>query len=93
MDIIAIGVATKLSLGFKNISENSTSDGLLFEPYNGTPIDVKLPNFHNHSNLNDILEKFTTDINGKLYFNGKEVPADGVLDINEVNEIWNEVLK
>lgn len=88
--VLANENANKLASGFSSIKENSTHDGILFTTNAGTSFDVKIPNFHSHSNLS-LLEKFSLDANGKLLFDGNEIPASGVLSEDEVKEIWNEV--
>ena len=73
MDVLDRNYAKKLASGIKSITVNSTNDGLYFVTNSGTSFDVKLPNFHSHSNLT-ILEKFSYDsTNNLLLYDGKPI--------------------
>lgn len=92
MDLITRSYAKKLASGIKSITVNSTNDGLYFVTNSGTSFDVKLPNFHSHSNLT-ILEKFSFDsTNNQLLYDGQPITGDVrtyVEEITTTSSTWS----
>lgn len=95
INVIDIGYLKKkinsVATGIQNVEVNSTNDGILFTTKDGNTIDIKLPNFHSHNNINDVLQKFSYDSStGKLLFDSEEIPI-GTLTEDEIKEIWEEI--
>lgn len=95
INVIDIGYLKKkinsVATGIQNVAVNSTNDGILFTTKDGNTIDIKLPNFHKHDNLDSVLQKFSYDsASGKLLFDSNEIP-NGVLTEDETKEIWDEI--
>ena len=92
MDVLDRNYAKKLASGIKSITVNSANDGLLFVTNSGTRFDVKLPNFHSHSNLT-ILEKFSFDsTNNQLLYDGQPITGDVrtyVEEITTTSSTWS----
>lgn len=63
--------------GIADIGMSADKTKLVFTLNDGTTRELSVSGLHTHSNLDDILEKFTT-IDGELYFDGKKVANENV---------------
>lgn len=82
-----IGIAKKISqqqisIGITNV-EFVSPNTLKFTLADASIYNITIPELHTHSNLSDILEKFTVDTNGKLLFDGKLIEgSDATIDLS-----------
>ena len=67
--------------GIADIGMSADKTKLVFTLNDGTTRELSVDGLHTHSNLDDILEKFTV-VNGELYFDGKKV-AIGNVDLSD----------
>ena len=63
--------------GIADIGMSADKTKLVFTLNDGTTRELSVDGLHTHSNLDDILEKFTV-VNGELYFDGKKVTNENV---------------
>ena len=63
--------------GINDIGMSADKTKLVFTLNDGTTRELSVDGLHTHSNLDDILEKFTV-VNGELYFDGKKVTNENV---------------
>lgn len=63
--------------GITDIGMSADKTKLVFTLNDGTTRELSVDGLHTHSNLDDILEKFTV-VNGELYFDGKKVTNENV---------------
>ena len=63
--------------GIADIGMSADKTKLVFTLNDGTTRELSVSGLHTHSNLDDILEKFTV-ANGELYFDGKKVTNENV---------------
>ena len=63
--------------GIADIGMSADKTKLVFTLNDGTTRELSVDGLHTHSNLDDILEKFTV-VNGELYFDGKKVANENV---------------
>lgn len=63
--------------GIADIGMSADKTKLVFTLNDGTTRELSVDGLHTHSNLDDILEKFTV-ANGELYFDGKKVTNENV---------------
>ena len=63
--------------GIADIGMSADKTKLLFTLNDGTTRELSVDGFHNHSNIDDIIEKFTV-VDGEIYFNGKKVANENV---------------
>ena len=63
--------------GITDIGMSADKTKLVFTLNDGTIRELSVDGLHTHSNLDDILEKFTV-VNGELYFDGKKVTNENV---------------
>ena len=63
--------------GIDDIGMSADKTKLVFTLNDGTTRELSVDGLHTHSNLDDILEKFTV-VNGELYFDGKKVTNENV---------------
>ena len=66
--------------GIADIGMSADKTKLVFTLNDGTTRELSVDGLHTHSNLDDILEKFTV-VDGELYFDGKKV-ANGNVDLS-----------
>lgn len=67
--------------GIADIGMSADKTKLVFTLNDGTTRELSVDGLHTHSNLDDILEKFTV-VDGELYFDGKKV-ANGNVDLSD----------
>lgn len=60
--------------GIANITQ--TPNGFKITTNDGQIFEYVVQNMHQHSNLDNVLEKFTLDANGELLFDGKSLNSD-----------------
>ena len=63
--------------GIADIGMSADKTKLVFTLNDGTTRELSVDGLHTHSNLDDILEKFTV-VDGELYFDGKKVTNENV---------------
>ena len=63
--------------GITDIGMSADKTKLVFTLNDGTTRELSVDGLHTHSNLDDILEKFTV-VDGELYFDGKKVTNENV---------------
>ena len=63
--------------GIADIGMSADKTKLVFTLNDGTTRELSVDGLHTHSNLDDILEKFTV-VDGELYFDGKKVANENV---------------
>lgn len=63
--------------GINDIGMSADKTKLVFTLNDGTTRELSVDGLHTHSNLDDILEKFTV-VDGELYFDGKKVANENV---------------
>lgn len=63
--------------GIADIEMSADKTKLVFTLNDGTTRELNVDGLHTHSNLDDILEKFTV-VDGELYFDGKKVANENV---------------
>ena len=63
--------------GIADIGMSADKTKLVFTLNDGTTRELRVDGLHTHSNLDEILEKFTV-VNGELYFDGKKVTNENV---------------
>ena len=63
--------------GIADIGMSADKTKLVFTLNDGTTRELSVDGLHTHSNLDDILEKFTV-VNGELYFDGKKATNENV---------------
>lgn len=63
--------------GINDIGMSADKTKLVFTLNDGTTRELSVDGLHTHSNLDDILEKFTV-VDGELYFDGKKVTNENV---------------
>ena len=63
--------------GIADIGMSADKTKLVITLNDGTTRELSVDGLHTHSNLDDILEKFTV-VNGELYFDGKKVTNENV---------------
>ena len=63
--------------GIADIGMSADKTKLVFTLNDGTTRELSVDGLHTHSNLDDILEKFTI-VDGELYFDGKKVTNENV---------------
>lgn len=67
--------------GIADIGMSADKTKLVFTLNDGTTRELSVDGLHTHSNLDDILEKFTV-VDGELYFDGKKV-VNGNVDLSD----------
>ena len=67
--------------GIADIGMSADKTKLVFTLNDGTTRELSVDGLHTHSNLDDVLEKFTI-VDGELYFDGKKV-AIGNVDLSD----------
>ena len=63
--------------GIADIGMSADKTKLVFTLNDGTTRELSVDGLHTHSNLDDILEKFTV-VDGELYFDGKKVANENI---------------
>ena len=63
--------------GIADIGMSADKTKLVFTLNDGTTRELSVDGLHTHSNLDDILEKFTV-VDGELYFDGKKVTNENI---------------
>ena len=63
--------------GITDIGMSADKTKLVFTLNDGTTRELSVDGLHTHSNLDDVLEKFTI-VDGELYFDGKKVTNENV---------------
>lgn len=67
--------------GIADIGMSADKTKLVFTLNDGTTRELSVDGLHTHSNLDDVLEKFTI-VDGELYFDGKKI-AIGNVDLSD----------
>lgn len=67
--------------GINDIGMSADKTKLVFTLNDGTTRELSVDGLHTHSNLDDILEKFTV-VDGELYFDGKKI-TNGNVDLSD----------
>lgn len=80
--------------GITDIGMSADKTKLVFTLNDGTTRELSVDGLHTHSNLDDILEKFTV-VDGELYFDGKKVANENVdlSDYYKKEEVDNRLNK
>lgn len=80
--------------GIADIGMSADKTKLVFTLNDGTTRELSVDGLHTHSNLDDILEKFTV-VDGELYFDGKKVTNENInlSDYYKKEEVDNRLNK
>jgi hypothetical protein len=73
--VLANGYTDEVGSGISGL--NPTPTGFELITTSGTTLPFTIPNLHTHSNLNNILEKLSLDVNNKLLFDGQPIGNGG----------------